>query len=296
MERILENDFLKIKVADAGAELVSVYDKKREEERIWCGDAAVWGRHAPVLFPFEGKVIGGKYIYKGAEYAMTTQHGFARDRDFDLVSADDKSITHVLRSDEKSLAIYPFSFELYITHVLAENTVTVLWKVVNTDTAEEMLYGIGGHPGFNFPTGQKATDCSMRFFGDEKGDPCDKLTYYLLDATGFVDSSKTYDLELVDGITPISGDMFDRDALVVADSQIAGAQLLDASGQVYVSMSCPNFPYFGIWSKGNLPFLCLEPWQSVTDIAGHDGNLEHKRGMNILPAGASHEYSYSMTF
>ncbi len=295
MERTVENELLKVTIADAGAELVSLYDKKRGVERIWSADKAVWGRHAPVLFPFEGKLIGGKYTYKGVEYSMTS-HGFARDRDFEFVSADDRSITHVLKSDEASLAVYPFHFELYITHILDGDTLTVQWKVVNTDDSEDMLYGIGAHPGFTFPVGQQATDCSMRFFSDDRGTVCDKLTYYYLDASGCADTSQAFELPLKDGVTPITGDMFDKDALVVMDSQIAGAQLLDASGQVYVSMSCPDFPYFGIWSKGDLRFLCLEPWYAVTDIAGHDGYLEHKRGMNKLAAGESQEYLYTMTF
>ena len=65
MNRVFENGKLKVTVSDVGAELVSVWDKECEVERIWCGDAAVWGRHAPVLFPFVGKVAGGRYTYRG---------------------------------------------------------------------------------------------------------------------------------------------------------------------------------------------------------------------------------------
>ena len=58
---ILENSFLRVSVADAGAELISVMDKEKDAERIWIGDPAVWNRHAPLLFPFVGKVMDGKY-------------------------------------------------------------------------------------------------------------------------------------------------------------------------------------------------------------------------------------------
>ena len=43
---ILENEYLKVMVADAGAELSSVFDKETEEERLWNADPAVWNRHA----------------------------------------------------------------------------------------------------------------------------------------------------------------------------------------------------------------------------------------------------------
>ena len=78
---VLENESLRITVADQGAELISVFDKEENRERLWTADPAIWNRHAPILFPFVGKVTDGKYRVNGAEYSMKTQHGFARDMD-----------------------------------------------------------------------------------------------------------------------------------------------------------------------------------------------------------------------
>ena len=47
-EHVMENDFLRVTVSDHGAELISVWDKERGQERIWQADPAVWNRHAPV--------------------------------------------------------------------------------------------------------------------------------------------------------------------------------------------------------------------------------------------------------
>ena len=71
---VLENEYLKVMVADAGAELSSVFDKETDEERLWDANPAVWNRHAPILFPFVGKVIGGVYRIGEKEYNMKTQH------------------------------------------------------------------------------------------------------------------------------------------------------------------------------------------------------------------------------
>ena len=68
---IIENDFLRVTVSDAGAELISVFDKEKDAERIWIGDPAVWNRPAPILFPFVGKVMDGKYRIADKEYTMT---------------------------------------------------------------------------------------------------------------------------------------------------------------------------------------------------------------------------------
>ncbi len=42
---VLENDALKITVADRGAEPVSVWDKENGCERLWTAEPAVWNRH-----------------------------------------------------------------------------------------------------------------------------------------------------------------------------------------------------------------------------------------------------------
>ena len=49
--RIIENELLKVSIADLGAELSSVYDKETSTERIWDANPDVWNRHAPILFP-----------------------------------------------------------------------------------------------------------------------------------------------------------------------------------------------------------------------------------------------------
>lgn len=74
--RTMENENLRVQISDHGAELSSIYDKAADREAVWTGDPAFWNRHAPVLFPFVGKVNGGFYTHKGVKYPMG-QHGFA---------------------------------------------------------------------------------------------------------------------------------------------------------------------------------------------------------------------------
>ena len=299
MNRVLENGKLKVTVCDAGAELVSVWDKEREAERIWRGDAAVWGRHAPILFPFVGKVAGGRYSYRGQEYKMTS-HGFARDREFELVDADESSVTHGLRWNEESLKIYPFKFALYVKHSFDEKNpcrIKIEWKVVNEESIENngrtMLYGIGGHPAFTYPKGVSAADCSLKIEGSSLGK---SLEYHLLDGDGCIDMSKKYELELEDGRAVVEEHMFDKDALIVLGKQIEKIELCDNESRAYVCMSCEGFPYFGIWSKKVDEFICLEPWYGIADTAGHDGDIEKKPGMQRLDAGESRSCAYMVDF
>ena len=80
MRYSIENDTLRLTVDTHGAEAVSVIHKPTGAELLWSGDPSVWGRHAPILFPYTGKLTGGKMIAKGVEYAGG-QHGFAGRRD-----------------------------------------------------------------------------------------------------------------------------------------------------------------------------------------------------------------------
>ena len=113
---VLENDVLRIAVSDAGAELISVFDKEKQAERIWTADSAVWNRHSPVLFPFVGKVKDGKYRYGGKEYTMKTQHGFARDMEFTCLEETSLAVNHRLTATEATKEIYPFDFRLTVEH------------------------------------------------------------------------------------------------------------------------------------------------------------------------------------
>ena len=77
MEYIIENEYLKVTVTTWGAQVKSVVRKCDGVEHIWQADKAVWGYHAPILFPHAGKVGDGIIEAKGGEYA-SPQHGFAR--------------------------------------------------------------------------------------------------------------------------------------------------------------------------------------------------------------------------
>lgn len=68
----------------------------------------MWNRHAPILFPFVGKVVNGKYRFAGREYETKTQHGFARDLDFACLEEDGRCLTQSLSASaaDPGLAIY----------------------------------------------------------------------------------------------------------------------------------------------------------------------------------------------
>ena len=73
MNYTLENDKIKLTVAEHGAEIKSLVRKADGKELMWQADAAYWGRTAPVLFP----LVGNYYQKKSNGPAWVCQrYGF----------------------------------------------------------------------------------------------------------------------------------------------------------------------------------------------------------------------------
>ena len=64
----IENDYLSVEINEKGAELYSIKSKKTGIEYLWQGNPEYFNYRSLVLFPFCGRVFGGKYIFENKEY------------------------------------------------------------------------------------------------------------------------------------------------------------------------------------------------------------------------------------
>ena len=64
MQATIHNEFLTLTVDTHGAEAVSLKNAAGEE-MLWQADPAIWKRHAPILFPWTGKLVDGTFTAKG---------------------------------------------------------------------------------------------------------------------------------------------------------------------------------------------------------------------------------------
>lgn len=287
---ILQNDSLCIEIADKGAELSRVYDRENGCERLWSADPAVWNRHAPILFPFVGKVVDGKYRVDGREYPMKTQHGFARDLDFVCLTESADSITQELCATEATKAIYPYDFRLRVTHRLDQKDSRLLhieWAVTN-ESESPMHYAIGGHPGFLMPPGVRKEDCFLAFPGREH------LQYISADPAGFALPDAVHALTLENGIVPYGDSL--PETWIFEDAQVPAVEIRRPDRTPWVTLSCEGFPLLAVWAKAEGPFICLEPWQGRTDNAGFTGEVSEKVSEQRLEAGETKRYAYSVRF
>ena len=208
----LKNDGVEIKVHSKGAELKSLKNPVTGTEYLWQGDPAFWNRSSPILFPFVGKTDRNEFRTKGKTYSMT-QHGFARDMEFELLSRTEDEIWFVLKDSEETRQKYPYGFTLKLGYRLFDNGVEVCWQVENEEE-EELPFSIGGHPAFYCPIeeGTAQTDYLLRF------DCKDRVVCTRISDEGLaLNEEDVYPLK--DGFLPITEHLFDHDALVIENRQ-----------------------------------------------------------------------------
>ena len=275
----IKNSHITAQINSFGAQLNSLKkaDDKSDKnlEYIWQANPQYWNRHAPILFPIVGRLKDDEYFYKEKTYKMT-QHGFARDCDFELVKKEDDYLKFRLCNSEKSLEIYPFLFELDISYELIENKLVISYEVKNK-TNGEMYFSIGAHPAFNWPLNSNENNETKNdaFF---EFDNISKTKRYFLNDKGLVYDNS--DLEILENKIPLSEELFKDDALVFNDLSIKTVAFKNTKNNKYIKLDFDKFPYLGLWSKpSGAPFLCIEPWIGVADSFDSSKKLEEKAGM-----------------
>ncbi len=249
-----------------------------------------WKRHAPILFPIVGKLKRNQTIINGRTFEMS-QHGFARDMEFEPVTKLDNFHSYVLRSNKYTMARYPFEFELYNTYRQEDNKLIFMYKVINSGN-NNMPFGIGGHPAFKIdPDDLKRGNYYLEFEEEE-----DKAHFlYLVD--GLVGTE--YAKNILEGGKRISLNehTFDNDALIIKGIQNKKISLKNIrTRKTVLKMNFEGWPYIGIWSKQGAPFICLEPWMSTADRVNSSNIFVKKPDMIILQPGEEFENKFSVEF
>ena len=139
MDYILENEYLKVTVTTWGAQLKSVIRKCDGTEHMWQADKAVWGYHAPILFPYAGRVKDGIIEARGQHFENLPQHGFARIGDHTLVRHSDTVVEFELRDSEATMAMWPYAFRFLSTYTLEGDVLTLTATVGGAEGEEATL-------------------------------------------------------------------------------------------------------------------------------------------------------------
>ncbi len=290
MNYTIENEFLKVEIADRGAEMMSLVGKKTGFEYLWQGDATYWMNRATVLFPICGRLFEGKYTWQGKEYEMIL-HGFAKLQTFTVVEQSATAITFELRPNEESRACYPFDFILRMTYSLDGATVRTAYYVENP-SEPDLPFSVGGHPGFNIPfvEGEQFEDYYLAF-------KCEKpAERRLMSPTCFYTGNKAL-YPLREGkYIDLRHDLFDDDAIFL-DNACKIVSLKSKKNDRAVTVSYEDMLHVGFWHKphSDAPYVCIEPWHGYPSFDGKVDDFATKSEMMHLAKGENYSTWFDIT-
>lgn len=244
-----------------------------------------WRRHAPILFPIVGRVPDDTITVDGASYPLT-QHGFARDREWTVVTSDDSSASLRLRSDDETRQRFPFAFELTAHYAVDDDGFVTTYEVHNPGQCF-LPVSIGSHPAFAWPVepGAAKTD-HVVIFDEPEPAPIRRLDHTLV----LPEARPTP----IDGATlRLDPALFAADAVVMDQVASHGLRYLAPSGRGLRMTWDDVFDVFVVWSRPDgADLLCLEPCIGGAAPIDFAGELRDKPGIVMIPAGGHLVASY----
>ncbi|MCV9929141.1 aldose 1-epimerase family protein [Flavobacterium sp. LS1R49] len=280
MTTIISNSKLTAVIKHSGAELSSLKNNQNKEY-IWEGNPDFWGKHSPILFPIVGTLKNNTYTVNSQSYHLP-RHGFARDMEFNLIAKTEESATFSIQSNDDTLKVYPFEFELQIIYTLIDSQLDIKYKIIN-NTETKIPFSIGAHPAVALPG-----NFENYSLGFEKKEA---LKYFLLEND--LISNQTKQLETENGQIQLNYELFKNDALIFKSLESNSLTILE-NNKPYVKVDFAVFPSLGIWTKENAPFICIEPWFGYSDTNENSGNLFEKEGIQTLDAYQTFNSKFSI--
>lgn len=274
-----ENNSFSLGVKEMGAELTSLKSKITGFEFIWNGNEEIWYGQSPILFPIIGRLLDDKYRLNENEYSMP-KHGIVRKKPFTLIKKSDDTLVFSQKSDEDSLKIYPYDFELQVTFKLTDTGLSVTHTVIN-NSDDVMFYSFGAHPAFN---------CKIGDFLEFEND--NSLVTERIDHESILIEEK-FPVKMDGNKLYLTENLFVYDALILSDYKSKYITLKSNDHNREVKFNFDS-PVLGIWAKPNAPYVCIEPWWGINDNYDKKSDISQKRGIMQLKAKESASYNWNI--
>jgi len=284
---------LSITTSSLGAELQSL--ELDGHQYLWQGDASWWTGRSPILFPIVGRLHDDRAASASGEVTLP-RHGLARRREFSLVESDAGHVVYELRSDDETLASFPYEFVLRMSYALVRDdqgrTLLEQGFEVSNPGDVTLPFVVGGHPAFNVPVrGEGAFEDHDLLFS----------TPWTYDApaldipTNILDWQHPWQVLADTDRLALTHRTFNVDTIVFRDVPGSVATLANRETGHGVELSFAGFDYLGVWSAaGDAPFVAVEPWCGCSSGLDERGPFEEKRGMTLLEPGGTFCRSFTI--
>lgn len=280
---VLSNGIINAEIEERGAQLTRLYSKTTEY--LWSGDPKIWFRHAPILFPFVGRLKDGMFHYRGKEYGPEDNHGFAPTAMYTPVEVTKTSVRMQMIVSDEIRRIWPFDFSFLAVFELEQASLKITYEVNNLGK-ETMPYGLGSHPGFNVPLSD-----SLEFEDYYIEFPFSNGVEKVVSSSGSEVYKEMKGLRL-----PLKHELFDNDAVVLLKTG-GKAVLKSDKDSRRVIVDYPECRYCALWHKVKYPapYVCIEPWVSLSLRYDEITDIEKRPDYVKLEGGETKRHTLSIT-
>ena len=300
MQKHLCNDYLSVTVDTAGAELVSVKTRSHREI-LWQGEKSVWNAHAPLLFPWTGRIKNRRFTHKGAAFDAGI-HGFIAQTEHRLAQESADLLRFETESSASTHKLFPYDFALAQTFSLSASALTHTVDVTNTGKSP-MFFGLGFHPGFicPFEKEKEAGDYELVFDTAQSPDLVE------LTENGLPSGAQRRYMNNQKALA-LSDDLFKGNTLCFTGLMASSVTLREKSAPhkknragysagYSVEVCIKDFPYLLLWSAATekLRFVCIEPWYTLPDFENASSEWESKKNLLRLESGKTFTAALTLT-
>ena len=289
MEYVLQNQHLTVRVCSKGAELTGLFSKQTGLEYLWQPGGEIWAHSSLLLFPNPGRIAHDRILVEGKAYPAM-MHGFASEKEFDLLEQTDTRLLLQLQADDHTRRYFPYEFAFQVELILEGDRLVQNLHVVNRDQ-KPMHYCLGAHPGFYCPIGlgEPAEDYSLVF-----DRPQNLFRREMQQNTRLLTGAQTPYLQQQTTI-PLHNRFFDNGPMLFGGMDAATVTLRSEKSGRFVEMGIGGFPELCLWGMATqMSIIAIEPWIGTTDRFDTDHVWEKKPGNQRLEAGCRR--THTLTF
>lgn len=274
---VISNGTLSAEISIENAELYSL--KRGSEEYIWQRDKKFWNRSSPLLFPIVGRQKDDSYSYGGKSYSIGI-HGIADSLRTELVEKNESCTVTLSVPTAESKKHYPFSFRIFSRFALSENRLTVSRRIIN-DSAEEMPFCIGEHPGFIC----RDAENSLVLF-----ESMENTQRAFLDKSHYIEREEPFHNNKL----PVNDRQFANGACILRECSSEYLTVTAPDGRARVRVFPKDYPSVVIWRKRGAEFICIEPVQGFDSDADDSNSLIEKRNHCILKPKEERNFEFAI--
>lgn len=218
------------------------------------GDYEIRAGGNPVLFPICGTISNNEYSVMDKKYSLKS-HGFAWLRKWQVklpYDKNDSKITLIFKSDDETLEVYPFDYEIQYTYELSDNALMIDMCFINNDNKVMPFYA-GFHPFFKVTEKQ---NLKFDINADSYTDYEDKVRNF----DGIIDFNKH-----IDNVYKLNKPTQGKYIHTMIDPGLNRKLIIETP---------KDFEYVVVWTMEDRDFVCVEPWMAPPDAMNSGYSLK----------------------